>query len=96
MEFINFSRKMKEPLSDKITTRKKQMKAVVEQVATKLHHSVAICKKSYLDTNLFEMFVDKPDKFTKMFLASKGNSDKILIKYFEKKCKILNISNNKK
>ena len=90
MEFINFARKMTEPLDDKITKRKKQLKAVVEQVATKLHHSPAICKKSYLDTDLFEMMVDKPDKFTKMFLASKGSSDKVLIKYFEKKCKIIN------
>ena len=96
LQFINFSRKMSESLSDKVTTRKKQLKAVVEHVAKKLHHSAAICKKSYLDTNLFEMFVDKPDKFTKMFLASKGNGDKALIKYFERKCKILNKNNNKK
>ena len=58
-----------------------------EQVAEKLHHSVAICKKSYLDSSLFEMFVDKPDKFTKMFLNKKHFCDKVLIKYFEKKCK---------
>ena len=95
LEFINFSRKMNEPLSDKVTTRKKQMKSVVEQVAKKLHHTVAICKKSYLDTDLFEMFVDKPEKFTKMFLASKDDSNKALIKYFEKKCKILNNKNKK-
>lgn len=93
MEFINFARKMKEPLSDKVTQRKKQMKAVVEQVATKLHHTVAICKKSYLDTDLFEMMVEKPDKFTKMFLVSKNSSDKVLLKYFENKCKKL-VKNN--
>ncbi len=93
LEFLNNARKMKEPLSDKVTARKKQMKEIVEQVAAKLHHTVAICKKSYLDTNLFEMFVDKPDKFTKMFLNTKGSTDKLLIKYFEKKCKLTNKNN---
>lgn len=95
MEFINFARKMTEPLDDKITKRKKQLNAVVQQVATKLHHEPTTCKKSYIDTDLFEMMVDKPDKFTKMFLASKDSSDKVLIKYFEKKCKIINKNKNK-
>ena len=88
IEFINFSKDMQGPISDKVSIRKKQMKSIVEKVAEKLHHTVAICKKSYLDTNLFEMFVNKPDKFTKMFLTSKHSSEKVLIKYFEKKCKI--------
>lgn len=87
LEFINYAKKLKEPLNNKITIRKKQLKEVVEQVATKLHHSPAICKKSYLDTDLFEMLVEKPDKFTKMFLKKKGSSDKLLIDYFQKKCK---------
>ena len=39
--------------------------------------------------------IDEPDKFTKMFLASKGSSDKVLIKYFEKKCKIINKNKSK-
>lgn len=87
LEFINFSKKLDEPLDDKITIRKKQLKEVVEQVAHKLHHSAAICKKSYLDTDLFEMFVDKPAKFTKMFLKKNLPSHKLLIEYFQKKCK---------
>lgn len=87
LEFVKKSRELNEPIADKITHRKKQLKHIVEQVAEKLHHSVAICKKSYLDSSLFEMFVDKPDKFTKMFLNKKHLCDKVLIKYFEKKCK---------
>jgi DNA topoisomerase-1 len=90
LQFINYARKMNAPLSDKVTARKKQMTAVVEHVAKKLHHSVAICKKSYLDDDLFTMMVDKPDKFTTMFLASKNSSDKVLVKYFEKKCRLIN------
>lgn len=87
LEFINFSKKLEEPLDEKITKRKKQLKKIVEQVANKLHHSETICKKSYLDTDLYEMLVNKPVKFTRLFLKKNKPSHKLLIEYFEKKCK---------
>ena len=87
LELINYSRLLEEPLAEKITHRKKQLKSVIEKVANKLHHSIAICKKSYLDNELIEMFVNKPDRYTKLFLNKKHSSEKVLIKYLEKKCK---------
>lgn len=88
LEFINFSKKLDEPLNDKESVLKKQLKEVVEQVAKKLHHSPAICKKSYLDTDLFTMFIEKPDKFTKLFLKKNSSSNKSLIDFFQKKCNV--------
>ena len=85
-ELIKYSRLMEEDISDKITKRKKQLKALVEKVAFKLHHTVAVCKKSYLDNDIFETFIDNPDKFIKTFINNKS-IDKALLDFFEKKCK---------
>lgn len=85
-EFISRARNMTEIVSDKITVRKKQLKKIIEEVAKKLHHTVAICKKSYLDDGIWGMFVEKPDKFNNMFINSKP-VNKVLVDYFKKKCK---------
>ena len=96
-EFIKFARLMDEEVSDKITKRKKQLKALVEKVAHKLHHTVAVCKKSYLDTEIFETFVENPERFARTFI-NKKTVDQALLDFFERKCKKLNKSkqNNKK
>ena len=90
-EFIKFARLMDEEVSDKITKRKKQLKALVEKVAHKLHHTVAVCKKSYLDTEIFETFVENPERFARTFI-NKKTIDQALLDFFERKCKKLNKS----
>ena len=94
LEFVKHSRNMNEPMAQKVAPRKKQLKAIIEKVAKKLHHTVAICKKSYLDDGLWGMFVDKPEMFQKTFLTNKPTKD-VLIKYFEKKCNRVKKRNNK-
>lgn len=93
LEFIKHARSMKEPIAQKVAPRKKQLKAIIEKVATKLHHTVAICKKSYLDNGIWEMFVEKPELFLKTFKTNKPPKD-VLIKYFEKKCNKVRKRNN--
>ena len=95
LEFIKNIRSMGEPISLQKTKRKKQLKAIIEKVAKKLHHTVAICKKSYLDKGIWEMFTDKPDNFKKIFMNNKDPKD-VLIKYFEKKCNRVKRKHNKK
>ena len=94
-EFIKFARLMDEEVSDKITKRKKQLKALVEKVAHKLHHTVAVCKKSYLDTEIFETFVENPERFARTFI-NKKTIDQALLDFFERKCKKLNNPNKTK
>ena len=86
---------MSEPISLQKNKRKKQLKDIIEKVAHKLHHTVAICKKSYLDDGIWGMFVEKPDNFKKLFMNNKDSKD-TLVKYFEKKCNIVKKRNNKK
>lgn len=49
-----------------VTNRKKIVKKVVEQVADKLHHTTAICKKAYIHHTLQELFINHPNKFNKL------------------------------
>ena len=86
---------MNEPISLQITKRKKQLKEIITKVATKLHHTPAICKKSYLDKGIWEMFTDEPDKFKTQFMNNKPVKD-LLVKYFEKKCNRVKRKQNKK
>ena len=41
--------------------RKKKIKCAIERVATNLHHTPAICKKSYLLEDLIKIMTDNPD-----------------------------------
>lgn len=43
---------------DTVTGRKKQLNTAVARVAERLHHTAAICKKSYIDRDLQELFLD--------------------------------------
>ena len=95
LEFIKNAKSMSEPITLQKNKRKKQLKDIIEKVAHKLHHTVAICKKSYLDDGIWGMFVEKPDNFKKLFMNNKDSKD-TLVKYFEKKCNIVKKRNNKK
>ena len=47
------------PSEDKISQRKKTVNKAIEQVAEKLHHTKAICKKEYLNPTIIELYMDK-------------------------------------
>ena len=85
VEFIKGVRKFSESLADTKKKRKKQLTNVIKNVASKLHHSIAICKKSYIDTALTDMFMDEPLKFTYLFIH-KRSIEKSLISFFKNKC----------
>lgn len=45
------------------TARKKLLRDSIVATAEKLYHTPAICKKSYVSGDLWDMFIDKPRKF---------------------------------
>lgn len=49
--------KKSKPIEDTILKRKKQIKNALDNVAQKLHHTSAICKKSYIDNGIIDKFV---------------------------------------
>jgi DNA topoisomerase-1 len=71
---------IKESLSE--TARKKLLRECVVATAVKLHHTPAICKKSYISKDLWDLFSDTPEKF-----------DKIIVKHY-KSNSVLDASEN--
>jgi len=45
----------------------KDLNKCIENVSLKLHHTPAICKKDYINSNLIEFYKKTPDKFLKFF-----------------------------
>jgi DNA topoisomerase-1 len=51
----------------KKNNNKKHLQISIDEVAKKLHHTSAICKKNYLDSKLIKFYEDDPEKFIKYF-----------------------------
>lgn len=71
------------------TARNKDLKDIIENVAVRLHHTPAICKKSYIDNDLLDMYVDNPDKFKKLVRGCNGTGEcvnKVFVKFLRDKC----------
>lgn len=51
---------------ESLNQRKKVFKDIVGEVAEKLHHTEAVCKKKYLDMNLYNMYLENPGEFYKL------------------------------
>jgi len=63
------------PISDKITDRKRVVRESIKDIAEKLHHTVAISKKKYINPELINMYIEEPRKFSKIVLKNyKGNN----------------------
>ena len=65
-----------------LTARKKIFRDAIESTAKQLYHTPAICKKSYVSTDLWNMFIKHPTKF-----------DRIITKHY-KSNKLLDASEN--
>lgn len=97
--FIDEIMKFKQ-ISNKITDRKKNTRNVIKIIAEKLHHTVAICKKKYINPNLIDLYIDTPKKFNQLIAKNyKGNkpASNAFIYYMRDLCKNIiskNIKNN--
>ena len=56
------------------------LKLAIENVANKLHHTPAICKKNYLDPKLIEFYEKDKNKFIKYF---KGDINNLYTKFLK-------------
>jgi len=68
-------------------TRNKLMKEILIEIANKLHNTPTVSKKSYLDNNLVEIYMNDPSYFwRKISNASKRDLTDILIDFLSKNC----------
>lgn len=68
------------------TQRTKISNGIVEMVANNLHHTKAVCKKSYIDKNMIDMYINYPKKFHIMFIKKDEGVDKLFEQYLRSKC----------
>lgn len=72
---LNKLQKSKNYKTDKL--RKKNIKKIIEQTAKDLHHTPAICKKSYIHPKLVDLYILHPIKFKK-FMNNKTLNDSLI------------------
>jgi DNA topoisomerase-1 len=68
-------------------TRNKLIREILVEIANKLHNTPTVSKKSYLDNNLIEIYMDDPGYFwRKISNANKKDLTEILIDFLDKNC----------
>jgi DNA topoisomerase-1 len=60
--FIDIMKNVK-PTKMNITQRKKQVKEVMDELSCSINNTSTICKKSYLNAELLNLFIDSPQKY---------------------------------
>jgi DNA topoisomerase-1 len=68
-------------------TRNKLIREILIEIANKLHNTPTVSKKSYLDNNLIEIYMNDPVYFwRKISRTNKNNLTNILIDFLSKNC----------
>ena len=76
--------------------RKKHVIEAVKKIAEIVHNTPAICKKDYIDADIFQLFIDKPISYRANFITPGNNSRIIFINWLKKKYKTIIAANEKK
>lgn len=64
---------LKNNIPETLNQRKKLFNNIVKEVATQLHHTESVCKKKYLDMNLYNLYLENPKEFYKFNKKKKYN-----------------------
>jgi DNA topoisomerase-1 len=79
-------------IPEKITHRKKIVREAIKKTAESLHHTVAICKKKYINMDIINLYIEKPDIFSKYIIKNYKNNNLFspaansFISYLKKYC----------
>jgi DNA topoisomerase IB len=64
-----------------ITARKKISNDIIKQVSKELHHTSSICKKSYLNKDLIDTYINSPNKFNTYFIKNKNSNQNNFVRF---------------
>jgi DNA topoisomerase-1 len=78
--FIEYMRGGDDPVKMTHTARKKKVVAAMKVVSCQINNTPAIAKKEYLHGDLFEMFIEHPKKYKRLF-CNCSNAAQCFIKY---------------
>lgn len=79
---------MKVGAEKSVTKRKKVVSGLIKEVAVELHHTPAICRRSYLVPDVLDLYVDHPTKFNELKKKFKGGMElgEVLTSYLKEIC----------
>ena len=60
------------------TSMKKNISKAVEITAHKLHHTKAICRRSYIDSRIVKLYQDSPENFINLLKGTKNTNQYLL------------------
>lgn len=85
--FIDYVNKFNKPERMDKKVRNRVTISAIKTISERIHNSSKIFKKNYLNSDLLDMYINKPDNFSTMFIN--GKSSKINFeKYIKVKCNI--------
>jgi DNA topoisomerase-1 len=79
--FIDIMKNVK-PATMNITQRKKHVKEVMDELSCSINNTSTICKKSYLNAELLDLFIEHPQKYEKDINKHKDISSVLLFIQF--------------
>ena len=85
---VMFKKLMGVGVEKAVTKRKRVVAGLVKEVAVELHHTPAICRRSYLVPGILGLYVDHPTKFADLKKRFKGGMElgEVLISYLKEIC----------
>ncbi len=75
--------KSTEPEKQSLAQRKKKIVEFIKEVSCSINNTPAICKKSYLNQKLIDLYIDQPKKYHKLLINNNFTARVNFIKFLE-------------
>jgi len=85
---INSLKNMPDLISSTENKRKKKIVEVMKEISSSINNTPAICKKSYINSELLKMYIEQPKKFSKFFIENANTTHLNFIQFLEATYKV--------
>jgi DNA topoisomerase-1 len=68
--------------------RKKSLISIIKEVSEIVHNTPAICKKDYMDSDILDLFIEKPISYKAKFITPGNNTRTMFVNWLKKKCDV--------
>lgn len=88
VKLVELMRDTADPTKLKRGARKKEVVRVVRAISEKIHNTPAICKKAYIDSDILDLYVDKPRAFRSQFMTNRAEPRLVVVAWLKRKCNV--------
>lgn len=83
---IRILRDQEDPTGMTKGARKKVIVQALKDIAEQLHNTPAISKKSYVDSDLLDLYIEKPRSYRSQFITNAADPRVVFMSWLKKKC----------